>query len=214
MDDATFSSNGPGCVDVITSHHPNCDARTLTLADGFRHLGETGKNTKANTLKIQVRITYYWIAQYQLKLKRDTHKHTLRSAVPQAAQGPLSRPQWCRSALSLSLPRCPSLAPDWTAGRGMQCKWSSTPHMPLAQSPINQSEVLTLYSYSTTLEGKHCSFYFTAINTKLYIYCIKKKQQHNIGLFWACDLLSCDVSDVYMSHQRYKTPLNISHGSI
>lgn len=62
------------------------------------------------------------------------------SAIPQAAQGPLSQPQWCRSILSLSLPRSPSLAPDWTAGHGMRCRWSSTPHMPLARSPINQLE--------------------------------------------------------------------------
>lgn len=43
VDDPTFSSNGPGCVNVITSHHPHCDACTLTLADGLWHLRCKGK---------------------------------------------------------------------------------------------------------------------------------------------------------------------------
>lgn len=53
VDDATFSSNGPGCVNVITSHHSHRDARTLTLTNGIRHLRGTGtfvQNTMSFTL--------------------------------------------------------------------------------------------------------------------------------------------------------------------
>lgn len=35
MDDATFDGNGPGCVDIVTGDHPDCDACPLALSDGF-----------------------------------------------------------------------------------------------------------------------------------------------------------------------------------
>lgn len=38
VDDATFSGDGSGCIDVVTSHHPYRDTRTLTLPNGVRHL--------------------------------------------------------------------------------------------------------------------------------------------------------------------------------
>lgn len=36
--DAALGSDGPRCINVVTSYHPHCDARALTLPDGFRHL--------------------------------------------------------------------------------------------------------------------------------------------------------------------------------
>lgn len=40
VDDATFSCNSPGSVDVVSSHHTDCDASTLAFANGFRDLGD------------------------------------------------------------------------------------------------------------------------------------------------------------------------------
>lgn len=92
VDDATFSSNGPGCVNVITSHHPHRDACTLTLTDGLRHLGGTHRNTI--TFTIQVIITYYGSHKLTVPAEiKDTHTHRVYSTLPQAAQGPLSQPQ-------------------------------------------------------------------------------------------------------------------------
>lgn len=38
MDDATLDGDGPGCVDVVSCYHAHCDASTLALLDGIRHL--------------------------------------------------------------------------------------------------------------------------------------------------------------------------------
>lgn len=62
----------------------------------------------------------------------------LYSCIPRAAQGLLFQPQWCRSALSLFLPRCPIPALDLALDHDKRCRWSSTPHTPSAQSPSNQ----------------------------------------------------------------------------
>lgn len=35
MDNATLDGDGPGCVDIVTSDHADCDACPLALADGF-----------------------------------------------------------------------------------------------------------------------------------------------------------------------------------
>lgn len=40
VDDATLSCNSPGSVDVVSSHHTDCDASTLAFANGFRNLGD------------------------------------------------------------------------------------------------------------------------------------------------------------------------------
>lgn len=41
VDDATLSCNSPSSVDVVSSHHTDCDASTLAFANGFRNLGDT-----------------------------------------------------------------------------------------------------------------------------------------------------------------------------
>lgn len=41
LDDAALGCNGPGCVDVVPSHHADCDASTLAFADSFRDLKMT-----------------------------------------------------------------------------------------------------------------------------------------------------------------------------
>lgn len=35
VDNATLDGNGPGCVDIVTSDHADCDPCPLALADGF-----------------------------------------------------------------------------------------------------------------------------------------------------------------------------------
>lgn len=40
LDDATLSCNSPGSVDVVSSHHTDCDASTLAFSNGFRDLGD------------------------------------------------------------------------------------------------------------------------------------------------------------------------------
>lgn len=40
LDDATFGCDGPGRVDVVSSHHADCDASTLAFSDSFRDLEE------------------------------------------------------------------------------------------------------------------------------------------------------------------------------
>lgn len=35
MDDATLDGDGPGCVDIVTGDHADCDACPLALSDGF-----------------------------------------------------------------------------------------------------------------------------------------------------------------------------------
>lgn len=41
LDDATLGCDGPGRVDVVSSHHADCNASTLAFADSFRDLEET-----------------------------------------------------------------------------------------------------------------------------------------------------------------------------
>lgn len=35
VDNATLDGNGPGCVDIVTGDHADCDTCPLALADGF-----------------------------------------------------------------------------------------------------------------------------------------------------------------------------------
>lgn len=41
VDNATLDGNGPGCVDIVTSDHADCDPCPLALADGFWDLHKT-----------------------------------------------------------------------------------------------------------------------------------------------------------------------------
>lgn len=92
MDDATFSSDGPGGVNVISSHHPHSDARTLALSDGVRYLrGAEQTCSLKNPMPIWLIDTDSDMMDhnnrcYHMKIDRNT-------LVPQAAQGPLSPPQ-------------------------------------------------------------------------------------------------------------------------
>lgn len=41
LDDATLGCDSPGRVDIVSSHHSDCDASTLAFADSFRDLQDT-----------------------------------------------------------------------------------------------------------------------------------------------------------------------------
>lgn len=40
LDDTTLSCDSPSSVDVVSSHHTDCDASTLAFSNGFRDLGD------------------------------------------------------------------------------------------------------------------------------------------------------------------------------
>lgn len=76
MYDATLGSNSPGCIDVVTSHHPDRDAGALTLTDGLGYL--LGTTTH--------------LAKTLTEGNQGLQRLGVVSAVPQVAQGPLSQP--------------------------------------------------------------------------------------------------------------------------
>lgn len=72
VDDATFSGDGSGCVNVVTRHHPHRDAGALTLTDGLGHLGGRGDESSET---------------------RTRDAQQIHGGLPRVGPGPLSRPQ-------------------------------------------------------------------------------------------------------------------------
>lgn len=73
------------------------------------------------TLKMHTGITF-WGSRSVHYRHCQLETRAFCGLIPQVEQGPLSQPQWCRSAQSLSPPHSPIQALDWTAGHGTQCR--------------------------------------------------------------------------------------------